>query len=305
MSAQRIVCDVGGTNVRFALGDEAGHLSLHSAQACAAYPAFDDALRDYLRTHDLSTSLACVVAAAGPIVDEAVKLTNNPWTISRADLAASLGHERIALINDLEAVAAALPHLGADDTMVLGAPPADPRTTQSRIAINVGTGFGAALAIFRGARWWTCASEAGHMSLAPAGDARADLTIESVLSGLGIGTLYAQCAHEAGAPARLTSAEAIFSAAGQDPIAAQALSRFTRLFGRIAGDLVLAGAAWGGAYLCGSVARHWARIADIDAFRASFIAKGALRARMERVPVLAITREDVALFGMAKLKLDA
>ena len=50
----------------------------------------------------------------------------------------------VVLVNDLEAVAAALPHLADDDLTTLGtvAPVRPERRTM--LAVNVGTGFGAA-----------------------------------------------------------------------------------------------------------------------------------------------------------------
>ncbi len=73
----------------------------------------------------------------------------------------------------------------------------------------------------------------------------------------------------------------------------------SRLLGRIAGDLVLATAAWDGVYLCGTVALAWAGVGDTAAFRAEFERKGAMSARMAQVPVCVIRAPEPALLGLS------
>ena len=53
----------------------------------------------------------------------------------------------------------------------------------------------------------------------------------------------------------------MFALAAGDAAAARTVEMFTAVLGRIAGDLTLATCAWGGVYLCGSVATAWAAIA--------------------------------------------
>ncbi len=80
-------------------------------------------------------------------------------------------------------------------------------------------------------------------------------SVEDVLSGPGLARLYhALRGPDMATPAAFTPSEVI-DRAGHDPLAREAMRLFTLLLGRIVGDLVLAHAAWGRAYLCGSVAR--------------------------------------------------
>lgn len=303
MSTRRIVSDVGGTNVRFAASDADGRLTQIISFPCAAFDSFDAALDSYLAARELPRSLELIVAAAGPVINGEVKLTNNPWTISQSALAGRLGHSSVLLINDLEAVAAALPHLPQSQMRPLGLISPRRSEPQTMLALNVGTGFGAASVIFRGGRWWTCPGEAGHMSLdlSLKGRRHADLTVESVLSGMGLPQLYAYVAGST-AVYDIEKASDVFSRSG-DAIAMRTAAVFTTLMGRIAGDLVLATAAWGGVYFNGSVARRWAAIADDAAFRASFENKGRMTERMRHVPSAWIEGDDAALFGMAKMVL--
>lgn len=173
------------------------------------------------------------------------------------------------------------------------------------VAVNVGTGFGAATAIPASDGWNACPSEAGHISLAGADAEEAKLlaalspdrtaTLEDVLSGAGVGALYAW--FSGGEP---IASDAVFARAQDDPAAARTVEMLSRLLGRASGDLVLATAAWGGAFLLGGVVSGWYPLCDHEAFRAAFEDKGKMRARMAGVFSGVVTREDVALLGLAK-----
>ena len=71
------------------------------------------------------------------------------------------------------------------------------------------------------------------------------------------------------------------------------------------GDLVLATAAWDGAFLCGSVARAWLGVADVDAFRSAFESKGPMRNRLGRVPTFLINEPEPALVGLTHAEVAA
>jgi glucokinase len=302
MSAPRLVADVGGTNARFAIADDAGRLQQVESFATADFPAFLDALSAYRSgAGGLKDIDACAIAAAGPVDDGVVQLTNIDWTIDRAKVSAALPGAAVAVVNDLEAVAAALPHLTSEDLLTLGdvAPVQGERRTM--LAVNVGTGFGASSAILRDGRWYTCPSESGHMTLG-AVDAvalPADTSVETVLSGAGLAKLHARLT--GGRHIAPQQASDVLAMAARDAAAARTVELFTAILGRVAGDLALAHAAWGGVYLCGSVATAWAAIADAARFRAEFVRKGPMRARMLKVPTAVIRRDNVALFGLAMM----
>lgn len=308
MSGRRLVADAGGTNVRFALTDAAGNIEQLQTYLAADFPRFMDALGAYLGTLGEPSNLdAGVIAAAGPIDDGRVKLTNNDWTIDCGETSAVLSGAPVMLVNDLEAVAAALPYLDASDLDPIGIPAFKQPKTHTMLAVNVGTGFGAASALRRDGKWWTHPSEAGHMTLGTlkTGEINPwpeDASIESLMSGQGVADLYRRLATAARRTVEPTvDAADVFARASNDPIAARTVEIFTAMFGRVAGDLVLATAAWGGVYLCGSVALGWSAVADAKKFRDEFTRKGAMQARMQQVPTAAIRHENVSLFGLAKM----
>jgi glucokinase len=302
MTARRLVADTGGTNVRFAVADANGNLDRVKIFQTADFPTFLDALGAYRSdAGGLKEIEAGAIAAAGPVEGNAVKLTNNEWIVDGAAIAALMGVP-VVVLNDLEAVAAALPHLTADDLTTLGAVTPVRPERRTMIAVNVGTGFGAASAIWRDGRWYTCPSESGHMTLGPVeGTALpADTSVEDVLSGAGLARLHQQFSGAQGS----RQASDVFARAAADAAAARTVEVFTAVLGRIAGDLTLATCAWGGAYLCGSVATAWAGVADIGRFRAEFTRKGPMRSRMQNVPTAVIRRDIAALYGLAMMPIS-
>ncbi len=96
-------------------------------------------------------------------------------------------------------------------------------------------------------------------------------SVEDVLSGHGIVALHRHFAPPGDAAAH---SEEILAAVPADPAARRTAETFTALLGRVAGDLVLATAAWGGVCLFGGVVHGWHAQADLAVFRRHFTAKG-------------------------------
>lgn len=313
MTPRRIVADVGGTKSRFGISAGPGDLGEVRIYPTSREASFTSALATYIS--DIGSGAASnwcgsmCIAAAGPVDAGAVQLTNAAWSISAREVSQVLGGVPVVLVNDLEAVGLLLPHLQPTGVTPVGGV-AHAAFTGNRIAVNVGTGFGAATAVRSGAaRWAIAAGEAGHMTLAPASAEEAavigwGLTVEDLVSGAGVGRLYA--AHFQGTESNAgRSTDAVFAAVARDPAAARTAAMVSRLLGRIAGDLVLATAAWDGAFLCGSVARAWLGVADIGAFRVAFEDKGPMRARMACVPTFLIGDPEPALLGLTHAEVPA
>lgn len=309
MTQRRLVADVGGTRSRFGVSDGHGRLSDVRIYETAARPSFASTMADYLSDIGADPSGAWCrdvhIAAAGPVDAGIVHLTNSTWTISAPEISSALGGIAVHIVNDLEAVGLLLPHVTPADTTPIGSA-ASGGLLGNRIAINVGTGFGAATAVRApgkagSVRWTIAAGEAGHMTLTAATPEEAAAfafarSVEDVLSGAGISRLYEALA---GTTEINRTANSVIAAAASDPIAGITVQILSRLLGRIAGDLVLATAAWDGVYLCGSVAQGWAGVGDTAAFRAEFERKGAMKARMARVPVQMIRAPEPALLGLS------
>jgi glucokinase len=307
VSGWRLVGDVGGSNARFARAFD-NVLSERRTYAVADHPSFYQALGRYL--DEIGGPAECHSAAigvAGPVDGGRVKLTNAAWTIDAKEIAPLLGGAPTEVVNDLQAVALALPFLREQDLAPFGTAIRQSGTKRTMLALNVGTGFGAAAIIPSREGWVACGSEPGHMTLGAAdadelGLLERDGSVEDLLSGRGVLALYRRIAGRQGAePQPDQCGSGIFARAGTDPIAAETLRRFTRLLGRVAGDLVLASGAWGGVYLCGSVAQGWAAVGDLNEFRDWFERKTVMTDRMRGVFSGVIKPDDVSLTGLTHL----
>lgn len=304
----RLVADVGGTNVRFARALEDGALADRAEHGTAGYPAFADALAAYLEGIGGTEGCASAsIGAAGPVAGGDVRLTNGAWTIRGADVSPLLGGVPVSLFNDLEAAALAIPWLEPADLRPVVTPEAAPEAGGALLAVNVGTGFGAAALVPAGEGWISHPGEPGHMTFGATSAEelalRSDLeppalSVEDLLSGSGLVSLYRRFAGPgAGGPGH---SQEVLARTGSDEAARRSVELFTTVLARVAGDLVLATAAWGGVYLFGSVALGWREGADLAAFRERFTAKDKMAARMAAVPVYAVTNEAAPLIGLAR-----
>ncbi len=281
MTGWRIICDVGGTNIRIARSDgpkRFGELSLAQTAHCASLP---QTLHDYWQQFaDREHVLDVAICAAGPLDQGRITLTNSPLTVERESVSTALGGRPVVLFNDLEATAYAVPVLTQEDlqpVVAVSHPAPGPR-----LVVNVGTGFGAALLVQTASGWQSIATEAGHMTfshLEPQAvtgrSATVALSVEECLSGLALGR-----------DASKTFDQYTVSSA------------FGELFGAVCGNLVLATGAWGGVYLTGSVAAAWSRTRELSTFAAAFQSKGLMSERMKRVPVTEIVLPHPALVGL-------
>ena len=304
MKRWKLIADVGGTNARFARSAGPGDLQDVKKLNVRDFPTFHSALQAYLEGVDCGQCTGGSISAAGPVNRDEVVLTNAPWRIAADDVGSALGDRPVMLFNDLEAVALALPHLTSDDVRQLGGPLPDLDAKSTRLAVNVGTGLGAAAAVPIGGAWLCMPSEAGHISYAATTADEAKLlgsigSVEDLLSGRGIRRLQKELRGTPGAkPHSVPEDPTIFGEPGIDAVSAEALEIFTRILARISGDLVLATSAWGGVFFCGSVARAWSEVADIESFRATFESKGAMTARMRNVGTSLILLSEPALYGL-------
>lgn len=304
MTSWRIVCDIGGTNIRLARADEARQISGLRVVPAGTCNAPAKTFLDFANAFEDGERLAGVaIAAAGPVDGPIVRLTNRALTIDAREISAVLGGVPVVVLNDLEAVAWALSWTDPSELHPILAP-SDP-LQGPRLVVNIGTGFGGALLIETSAGWHVVPCEPGHMRLATPGPPFALASVEELLSGLALGDRACLARHwnvhlprKGDAGAHDTFERILATADGAD-----FMRRFSGMLGHVCGDLVLACGAWGGVHLCGSVAAAWLRRADRAAFQAAFVAKGPMSARMARVNVAQINTPYPALTGLAALPL--
>lgn len=314
----RLIADIGGTNARFALTDEAGMPCHMRRLPVAAHAGPVAAIRAYLAAlpEPSEPILEAVIAVATPVDAEVIRFTNSPWTFTRDQLKAELGISRLEVINDFAAQATAIPHLDPAESEAIGGGEADPCWPIA--VIGPGTGLGAAALVPGPDGLIVVASEAGHVSFAPRDDQEIELlrhlrarhghvSNERLLSGPGLLALAESLAALASSELRATSPEAVSRAArdGTCPISMAALQRFSAMLGAAAGDLALTFCARGGLYVSGGLCPKLGPLFDRAAFRRAFEAKGRLGAFLARVPVRLVTTERTGLLGAALHRLPA
>ena len=321
--------DIGGTKT--ALGVFSPEAGPRRALAEATFPSADYAsleavVREFLRGQAHRVDRASF-GVAGPVVEGTAKITNLPWTIDERRMAEMLSVPRVRVVNDLVAVASAVPILEPSDLHTLNTGRAVPEGAIAVIA--PGTGLGEAYLTWTGRRYRAHPSEGGHADFAPRGAAQRGLlewlgrdgshvSWERVCSGIGIPHLYEYLKAGGAGPEPAWLAEqlagsddvtpAIVDAAMRhDPPAEPALSSlrmFVSILGAEAGNLALQVLATGGVYLGGGLPPRMLPALDGDAFREAFRDKGRLSGLLADMPVHVITRQGVALTGAAQVGLE-
>lgn len=301
----KLVADVGGTNVRFAHAYSENHIEQIQSYKLSAFSKFETALEAYLmQVTDLESCSGCAIAAAGFGDADEIELTNAGWHIRRSDMTRQLGDIPFHLYNDLQASAFSIPDLTDEHLLPVLKPETQSSSTATRIAINAGTGIGACPLVFDRGEWVSLPGEAGHMTLTATTLDEFDLVqnkaagfdaIEDVLAGKGLRRLYA---HLAGLNIEdAPPSEDIFALNGEP--AKKSLEIYTRLLGRVCGDLALSVGARGGVYLFGSVARGWLDHGNLDDFKTAFRLKGKMSTDMEAIAVHCVTLDEAPLMGLA------
>jgi glucokinase len=193
--------DIGGTKTDLGIfSNEAGpHAPLFQAEVHSAdYPSLQALAQEFLTKANMSVDRACF-DVAGPVIDGRVKTTNLPWVMDEISLAKDLNLRSVHLMNDLEAVARAIPILRTSDvrTLNVGRPVA-------KGAIGViapGTGLGESFLTWDGSSYVAHSSEGGHADFAPTDERQLGLlrrmlkrfdhvSVEHVCSGIGIPNIY-------------------------------------------------------------------------------------------------------------------
>lgn len=313
-----LVGDLGGTNARFALAclSAEGEISL---QQPASLPAADFTTPEAIAAHYVASAGGpkldfAALACAGPVQNGRVSFTNLAWAIDQVAFARPLGLASASLVNDLEAVAWALPCLQASDCHDIGSVSAGLDAAPCAV-MGVGTGMNASV-------YWpneqghghVLVGEAGHAGFAPACNLDLEIwrylaaqfgrvSIERLISGPGLKNLYdAICDIEAAAPVCLEPSDLAALAEAGNSQARKALEHFTFLMGSVAGDLALTFGARGGVYVAGGIAPNLLSELDRGRFREGFEAKGRFQSYLAAIPTRVILHPHAALLGVARAR---
>jgi glucokinase len=320
--------DVGGTKTDLAIfsNEAEPHAPLVQEEVRSAdYSSLQALVREFLTKTPMPVDRACF-AVAGPVIGGRVKTTNLPWVMDEDSLAKELNLRSVHLMNDLEAIAEAIPLLRESDVRELNVGQPEPKGAIGVIA--PGAGLGESFLTWDGSRYVAHSSEGGHADFAPTEERQIGLlrhmlkrfdhvSVEHVCSGVGIPHIYEylrDIEHVPETPevaqliASARDPSAVIIASAVDPnnpskLCAAAVDMVISILASEAANLALKVFATGGVYLAGGIPMHMLRAPQAPRFMESFKRKGRFSALMERIPIhVVITR--AALIGAAAYGLE-
>jgi glucokinase len=310
-----LVGDIGGTNARFAMARRGAPGFVDELQLpCADFDTAHAAIDYFLNSQNAGAPEIISLAAAGPVVAQSVRFTNNHWSLVAADLAANFPGAKVRLLNDFEAIAYSIPHLDASDSLQVGLPESGPLPTDNYTVgiVGPGTGLGAVgLKMVNGVSI-PIAGEAGHIGFAPTTQVQLEiLTVlrehfsrvssERLVCGPGIENIHWALGRVHGQDWPQRSAEEIFAAAGnnQEGRASEAVHMFFEILGQVAGDFALALGANDGIFVAGGIVPRYPDLFANSGFRSGFENKGRYRSLMEKIPTRLVLHKNPGLLGAA------
>jgi glucokinase len=320
--------DVGGTKTDLAVYSVEGGPRKPVAQGefhSASYPSLEAIAKEFLATVDQPIDRACF-AVAGPVIAGHAKITNLPWELDETTSSQELGLRSVRLLNDLEAVARAVPIFTPDDVHTLN--PGKPAAGGTIAVVAPGTGLGEAFLTWDGSSYRPHPSEGGHADFAPSGPTQIELlqylqeryehvSYERVCSGIGIPNIYEylrdsgfgrespELAEQVGGGADRTHLilDAALRPTAPCPLCIAAVDIFIAILGAEAGNLALKVFATGGVYLAGGIPLRVLAALDKGGVLEAFQRKGRFADLLADVPIHVIVCR-AAIIGAASLGLD-
>jgi glucokinase len=333
--------DVGGTKALLGLFEPHQHRPTPVATeefATLEHDHFEAILERFLESHGVSAGQieAASFGVAGAVTNQVAQLTNVPWCIDAADLAARAHLRRVRLLNDLEAMAYGVPVLEGDELAVLQT---GERVATGNIAvIAAGTGLGEGMLLNVDGLLVPGQSEGGHADFAARTPRELEMVAalttmlgrvsnEHILSGPGIVNVY-RFTHDAIEPRDGQSAEPLGSQettiprtcravghvtnvaelppritetamAGTCEHCVETLELFIAAYGAEAGNMGLRVVATAGVYIGGGIAPKILPALRSGRFIEAFRAKAPLDHLVAKMPVAVILNKHSALLGAA------
>ncbi len=316
--------DIGGTKTNlaiFSIKDELRTPLKEGTFPSAHYASLAELIRAFLADSTFSIERACF-GVPGPVMDGKAKITNLPWVLEEQQLQDELGIPSVCLLNDLMAMAHAVPLLEAADLATLNVGEPDPHDTMAVIA--PGTGLGEAFLTWGVNHYYAHPSEGGHTDFAPTNQLELGLlrylldrfehvSYEQVCSGIGLPHLYAYLKETQPLTELTWVTEKLATVVDGNPVIFQAamaevdpsplciatLKTFSTILGAEAGNLALKVLATGGIYLGGGIPPRILSFLQAGEFMQAFVNKGRFSTLLSRIPVHVILNPKVALLGAA------
>ena len=317
MTQMLLAGDIGGTKTLLGLFDAVHGRPVQVAIREFATIASADPLTmiaEFATAAGVTNSIrtACF-GIAGPVTGSVGHLTNVPWRFDANEIARVCMIPRVAILNDLVAMAHAVPHLRGDDLHTLQR--GTPDGSGNIAVIAAGTGLGQALLHNVDGCYIPSPGEGGHADFAARNEREVavmrDLTgrfgrasVEHILSGRGLENVH-RVTHQGRCLAtdRSDPPDApVISAAALSrtcPDCVEALEIFVEVYGAEAGNHALRSLATGGVFIGGGIAPKILPALTDGRFMRTFRAKPPHVELLSEMPVHVILSSDAGLIGAA------
>ncbi|NHZ72444.1 MAG: glucokinase [Aquificales bacterium] len=314
--------DIGGTKTAVALfSTESDTLQpvVEMTFQNRKYDSLEAIIYEFMRDNPKAITSASF-GVAGPVVKGRANITNLPWVIDQAAIQKAFDFPKVHLLNDLESIASAVPHLTEVDLVTLNKGAAEPEGAIAVIA--PGTGLGEAFLVWDGSMYRAHPSEGGHVSFGPTNPDQVNLlefmleryghvSVERVCSGSGIPNIYACAKHHGRFPEPAWLQKELAEAIDPTPIIVEAaiqhktpicvatLGQFLDILADEASNMALKVLSTGGVYLGGGIPPRILSELQEPRFMEVFSSKGRFSDLMRQMPVHVIRNPKTALFGAA------
>lgn len=308
---KNVVADIGGTNFRIAIVDEQHMLHDIHIEKVSNHESFADALGAYTQQRNIQIK-HLALAIAGPVVSGHISMTNTHWQFDIENIVQTFSLKSLHVINDLTALALAVPHLPTESVRQLGTQKQIPR--QNISVVGIGTGLGVAgLTYSYTGNYLPIQSEGGHIHLAAITSEEAEIlailrlnedivSAETLLSGMGIVRIYNALTQMNGSDKFVYSSSEISTKAlnKECDVAQKTLKIFATLLARFSSDCALMFGAKGGVYIGGGVTAKIAKCFTEEQFREIFT-HSEFASYLAEIPTYLILDEYAGLKGIAYL----
>ncbi len=317
-----LVADIGGTNGRFGLVEfdaeknrARGKINYTAERQitlkCANYTDMATMIKACCAEFGISIPDHACLAIAGPIENGQAAMTNLNWKFSIEGLRDQLGMKTLHVINDFASLAYAVPFLQENELVTLY----DSNKSNPNAPIVVmgpGTGFGMAALVPDNGNWNIIPTEGGHASFAPTNEKELDIksfllkeqnhvSVENILSGGGLVTLYRAIAHNAGVEAKAYTPADVSTKglADEDDLCREAVLTFCDVLGEVAGDKALSLGAKGGVVIGGGITPKLVGLLPESHFLERYKNKGPMAGYVSDISIRLIVNDKAALVGSA------
>lgn len=257
-----LVCDVGGTHVRFAVKSTTGDLGKLYKSRADEHQSLEEAVLSYVEKNKYSPSQISGFFLAFS--------NRNGWNVNHEQLAEILPQARIVQVNDFEANAYGVHAITSNDVNLLRSGDSTVKISSGSSLCLLGPGTGLGLAyIMQAHNGSVCVqrTHGGHMIPAMFSAELSEMLdavqkykttktmpiYEDMAAGPGLYNIYQVLCERAGQDKQCVDANAVIQQAQTEKICHEALRLFHEMLGGFAGQAVSFGHSYKGLYLTGGI----------------------------------------------------